>query len=394
MRDNSEPLIATQDADEPEQEPAQTAEPPGSGSTKVAQSDPSGTALGVPSVAEASLEPVRHDLRLAPERARSGSSASNDSDAGTVGLVRHDAKSSSPKRTTISDTRDLAPKRATARPTSAGDDPVGRIFALMERERRVGMTIGLIGALLLHGAGVAHGYSSLLDMSAFAGAVRSAVSDDVRATYAVEMKAPPPPPPPPAAPDPEPPKPQPQPRAAAPQPQQSEKPPAPAQAAKVLTAEPDANEPLDLTDQGFVTGDGDRFAGGVTSSTGTSKTAVRDINAKPGGVVGGKGTAAAPPAPPREDLSRAATPASRDWGDCGFPAEADVEQIDFMRLSIVVTVGTDGRAQNVTVLKDPGYGFGNQARQCAMRKTYNTGLNAEGKPIVTTTPPFIVTFRR
>lgn len=297
------------------------------------------------------------------------------------------------KRQTFSDTRDLAPKRFVKCQAPEGYDPVGRIFTLMERERRIGMMIGLTGALVLHGAGAAHGYSSLLDMSAFAGAVRSAVVDDVRATYAVEVKAPPPPPPP-VTPEPEPPKAQPLPRAATPQPQPAEKPPAPAQAAKVLTAEPDSNEPLDLTDQGFVTGEGDRFAGGVTAATGTSKTAVRDLDAKPGGVVGGKGTAAAPPAPPKEDLSRAATPASRDWGDCGFPAEADVEQIDFMRLSIVVTVGTDGRARNVTVLKDPGYGFGNQARQCALRKTYNAGLNAEGKPIVTTTPPFIVTFRR
>ncbi len=272
-------------------------------------------------------------------------------------------------------------------------DPISRILSLMERERRVGMSLGLAGALVVHGAGAAHGYSALLDMAAFAAAIRSAVVDDVRATYAVEVNKPPPPPPPV---EPEPEKPQPQQKApSAPQNQQQEKPPAPAQAAKVLTADPDPSEPLDLTDQGFVSGDGDRFAGGVTSATGTSKTAVRDLNAKPGGVVGGRGTGpVSPPPPPKEDLSRPATPASRDWGDCGFPAEADVEQIDFMRLSIVVTVGTDGRAQSVTVLKDPGYGFGNQARQCALRKSYSVGLNAEGKAIVTTTPPFIVTFRR
>ncbi|HEY5958531.1 MAG TPA: hypothetical protein VIV60_18340 [Polyangiaceae bacterium] len=271
-------------------------------------------------------------------------------------------------------------------------DPLARIFSLMERERRVGLSIGLAGALIVHGAGAAHGYSALLDMGAFAAAVRSAVSDDVRATVAVEVNKPPPPPP---APVPEPEKPQPQIRApSTPQNQPQEKPPAPAQAAKVLTADPDPSEPLDLTDQGFVSGEGEHFAGGVTSATGTSKTAVRDLNAKPGGVVGGKGTGPVVPAAPKEDLSRPASPASRDWGDCGFPAEADVEQIDYMRLSIVVTVGTDGRAQSVTVLKDPGYGFGNQARQCALRKTYNVGYNADGKAIVTTTPPFIVTFRR
>lgn len=273
-------------------------------------------------------------------------------------------------------------------------DPLARILELMERERRVGMSLGLAGALVVHGAAAAHGYSALLDMSAFAAAIRSAVVDDVRATFAIEVNKPPPPPPPPA-PEPEPEKPQVQQKApAAPQNTQPEKPPAPAQAAKVLTADPDPSEPLDLTDQGFVSGEGDRFAGGVTTATGTSKTAVRDRNAKPGGVVGGKGTGpVAPPAAPKVDLSRAAMPTTRSW-DCGFPAEADVEQIDFQRVSIVVTVGTDGRAQSVTVLNDPGHGFGNQARQCAMRKSYDVGLNAEGKPVVTMTPPFNVTFTR
>jgi periplasmic protein TonB len=275
-------------------------------------------------------------------------------------------------------------------------DPLQRILFLMERERRIGMSIGLAGALIVHGAAAAHGYSALLDLGAFAAAIRSAVVDDVRATYAVEVHKPPPPPPVPTAEPPEPEKPQPQQKApAAAQNQTQDKPPAPAQAAKVLTAEADPSEPLDLTDQGFVSGDGDRFAGGVTSATGTSRTAVRNLNAKPGGVVGGKGTGpAAPPPPPKQDLSRPASPAVLTWDDCGFPAEADVEQIDFMRVTVVVTVGTDGRAQSVTLLKDPGYGFGNQARQCALRKSYNVGFNADGKPVVTTTPPFIVTFRR
>jgi protein TonB len=176
----------------------------------------------------------------------------------------------------------------------------------------------------------------------------------------------------------------------------AEPPPAPAQAGKVLTAEADPTEPLDLTDQGFVTGEGERYVGGVTASTGTSKVAVRDTNAQIGGVPGGKGTAAAPPPPPppKQDLSRPAMPASTQWNDCGFPAEADVEQIDFMTVPVVVTVGLDGRAQNVTVLKDPGYGFGRLAKACAMRKTYNVGYDVNGKPTVTTSPPITIRFTR
>lgn len=364
MRDNSEPLLSVPESTADEDRSDSAAPLRNSSTTEAVASEPN--------------PPV-------PDRA----TPSNDLENATE------------RRVAVSDTRELKherkhePESHRRQPRfAAGFDPLTRILALMERERRVGLSIGLAGALVVHGAGAAHGYASLLDLGAFAAAVRSAVMDDVRATYAVEAIKPPPPPP---APEPEPEKPQQQQTKAPAQPQnqQQEKPPAPAQAAKVLTADPDPSEPLDLTDQGFVSGDGDRFAGGVTSATGTSKTAVRDLNAKPGGVVGGKGTAAAaPPPPPKEDLTRPASPATRDWGDCGFPAEADVEQIDFMRLSVVVTVGTDGRAQSVTILKDPGYGFGNQARQCALRKSYNVGLDANGKPVVTTTPPFIVTFRR
>ncbi|MGE5787088.1 MAG: hypothetical protein ACM3ZE_21015 [Myxococcales bacterium] len=357
MRDTSEPLLAIGAAVDSNQEASQRADSSGSNPTGVTD-----VSTGIAS--EAALDPAFQER--------------SQSDTRDLGV------DDTPPRPPMKSHSGARLRAATS------FDPIAHIFESMRRERRVGLSAGLAGALLLHGAAAAHGYSSLLDLGSFAAAVRSAVVDDVRATYAVEVNKPPPPPPPP---EPEPEKPQPQqPRTPAPPQSQAEKPPAPAQAAKVLTADPDPNEPLDLTDQGFVSGEGDRFAGGVTSATGTSKTAVRDLNAQPGGVVGGKGAAPPPPAP-KVDLSRPAAPASLAW-DCGFPAEADVEQIDFMRVSIVVTVGVDGRAQRVTVLKDPGYGFGNQARQCALRKTYNVGLNADGKPIVTTTPPFIVPLRR
>lgn len=275
-------------------------------------------------------------------------------------------------------------------------DPIERMLRSMKRENHLGLILGLSGALFLHSTAAAHGFSSLLELGTFAKTVRNSVQEDVRATVAVEVNKPPPPPEP-VKPEPEPPKPQAiAPKAPTESVPQQEPPPAPAQAGKVLTAEADPNEPLDLTDQGFVTGEGDKFAGGVTAATGTSKVAVRDINAKVGGVPGGKGTGepTPPPPPPKEDLSRAATPASTNWDDCGFPPEADVEQIDFMRVSVVVTVGTNGRATNVTVLKDPGYGFGRFAKQCAMRKTFNVGLDTNGRPTVTTTPPIVVRFTR
>ena len=80
------------------------------------------------------------------------------------------------------------------------------------------------------------------------------------------------------------------------------------------------------------------------------------------------------------------------WGDCPYPAEAQLDGIDFGRVQLVVTVSPDGRAKGVTVLQDPGSGFGAQARQCALRKTFTPALNKAGEPIVGTTPPFFVKF--
>src|SRR5690606_16073729 len=138
--------------------------------------------------------------------------------------------------------------------------------------------------------------------------------------------------------------------------------------------------------QGFVTGTSDRFAGGVTAPSGVSKTAVRSPHATPGGVPGGTGTRPAPP-PPR-DLSRDAMPdARRSWKDCGFPAEADIEGINHAVVMLSATVTPDGRAKSVSVVKDPGYGFGRLARDCAMRKPFVPGLDRTGKPVTKTTPP-------
>ncbi len=145
-------------------------------------------------------------------------------------------------------------------------------------------------------------------------------------------------------------------------------PTAAAEAGKVLTQEPDPEEPLDLTSNTFVSGPGDRFAGGTTASNGTSKTAVKDPRAtgtgkgtgsgtKAGATGGGTGGGAG-------DQTRASSPVSRNW-NCGFPPEADFDQVDYATVMISVTVGPDGRAKSVNVLSDPGHGFGRLAKSCA-----------------------------
>ena len=255
----------------------------------------------------------------------------------------------------------------TAQPLAS--DPLAPILALGRRAVRVGLILGIIGALFLHGAVAVQAASTLGEAHAFAVLVRAEVMERLAAQMDIDVsQPPPPPPPPPEAETPPDPTPAPPPPVAAPAPPSNTPPPPPAaaEAGKVLTAEPDPNEPVDLTGDGFVQGTGDHFAGGVTASNGTSKQAVRDVRAQPEGV--GK----APPGPVVADgapnLTRAAAPAGGSWNDCDFPAEADVEGIDSAVVQLTVTVSADGKVKSVTVLHDPGNGFGQAVRSCAFRK--------------------------
>ena len=293
----------------------------------------------------------------------------------------------SPKAVAVhSDARELAVRSKGVRP-----DPFARVRLLGERQTRHGTAVGLIVALTVHGAAAARGATSLIEMGAFAALVQSAVRDDVRATYAVEVAPAKPPPPPPEQPPPA--EKETQPKAVSRNPTPDAPPPPPAQAGKVLTANPDPDAPVDLTGDGFVTGEGDHYVGGVTSAKGTSNTPVSQPQAKVGGKIGGTGTGPINAVPTKQDLSKPARPAESNW-DCAWPPEADADQINYMRVRIVVTVGLDGRAQKVTALNDPGHGFAKYAQQCAFRKTFDVAMDVDGKPVVSTTPPFAVTFQR
>ncbi|HVU02273.1 MAG TPA: energy transducer TonB [Polyangiaceae bacterium] len=258
-------------------------------------------------------------------------------------------------------------------------DPFARVLALGEKDG-ARLSQSLVAAAVLYVAGLVAGFATSTDLHAFAVDVHRAV---LRAKTVLEIELQAPPPPPPEPPPPEPAKEvpaEPPPKAAAPPPQAP--PPAPAQAGKVLTAEPDPDEPVDLTGNTFVQGNADSFAGGVTSSTGTSKTAVKEVSTA--GVADGTGPVKPVAAPTGPDLSRKATPASGSWNDCGFPAEADIEQVNNARVVISVTVGADGQARSANVVQDPGFGFGALARRCALRKSYNPALDRAGTPVTTT----------
>jgi protein TonB len=174
------------------------------------------------------------------------------------------------------------------------------------------------------------------------------------------------------------------PEPAAPQPRLHEAPPppAPAQAAKVLTREPDPNEPVDLTGNTIVQGTADTYAGGFTSEKGTNASAVHAA-AAPTGVPGGTG-----PVRPQgngRDLSRAASVGNTDWNRCPFPPEADTAQVDEAYVTLEIDIRADGQPSAVRVLSDPGNGFGREARQCAMRLRYPPALDHDGTPIPGTT---------
>lgn len=256
--------------------------------------------------------------------------------------------------------------------TSARDD-----------QRRLLVSFGL--TVLLYASGVGAALSSAPDLHMFAWSTRQALR---RVEYRLDLEEPPPPPPPPPTEEPAPePKAPPAPalKAAAPL---TAPPPAAAQAGKVLTADPDA--PLDLTGDGFVQGNADSYAGGVTSSTGTSKTAARDPRA---GSAGTAPVAPSLPAGPEVDRSSPARPTSGSWDHCGFPPEADVEQVNYARVTIAVTIGADGQARSVSVVRDPGYGFGALARRCALRERFEPARNKDGTP-VTATQVITINFRR
>jgi periplasmic protein TonB len=284
-------------------------------------------------------------------------------------------------------------------------DPWRSVLELGRRQTRGALVICIVAGMFAHVTLASEGYrlGELSSLRAFSASVSHNIRERLKVTFKVELeKEPPPPVPEPEKAEPAPePAPVPPPVKAAPAPDPLTPPPPPppappaAEAGKVLTAEPDPDEPLDLTgDVGFVTGTGDRYVGGVTATGGTGKKAVYDRGAQAGGVEGAKGKA-----PDGEaqysgpDLSRKAGLVGGQFPNPPFPPEADVAQINTAQVTLAITVDGNGKAIDVRVLKDPGYGFGEVARRAALRTAYNAALSRSGKPL-TTTLTLNVSFRR
>ncbi|MEJ7735119.1 MAG: hypothetical protein WKG00_38770 [Polyangiaceae bacterium] len=295
------------------------------------------------------------------------------------------------------------PPQATAeqapQPRPPERDPLAAVIGLGERQTRVGMAIGVAVALLTHGGAAGKAMASLYEMGGVVAEMRASMKDYYWSLTDVEVDRPKPPPPP-AAPE-EPPAPEPEPVAAAPKetPKQAdpyEPPPAAAQAQKILTAPETPDAPVDLTDRGFVSGEGTGPGYGQVAAQGTATAPTFNPNAQVGGKPGGTGTGPvkSQPAAPAVDKSRVPTLLGGTNWQCPFPPEADVDQVDSAVATVVVTVRPDGTAQSVKVLVDPGHGFGRAARMCALSRRWNFGLDAGGSPITAATPPVKIRFTR
>ncbi|WP_437526344.1 hypothetical protein WME79_40800 [Sorangium sp. So ce726] len=161
-------------------------------------------------------------------------------------------------------------------------------------------------------------------------------------------------------------------------------PPPPAQAGQVALAENGA-APLDFTGFDIAVGRGERYAGGVTSSAGTSAQAVNaarvDKSAAPERQQGG---------PSR---SRPVGQPAREW-NCPWPREADALSVDEQTVVIRTVVRSDGTVASAELLSDPGYGFGQMSLSCARRQRFLPAADEGGQLITATSPPIRVRFTR
>jgi protein TonB len=150
---------------------------------------------------------------------------------------------------------------------------------------------------------------------------------------------------------------------------------APAQAGQVVASVPNDNQPIDFG-EAFVVGGGTVYAGGTTTASGTAKQKVE-------GPVSPTATLPKAAAPIAIDHSRTIALADPDW-TCPWPREADDTDIDEQVAVVKVEVDADGRCRKVSVVRDPGHGFGAQAARCAQGAAFLPALDSGGRATVGT----------
>jgi TonB family protein len=152
-------------------------------------------------------------------------------------------------------------------------------------------------------------------------------------------------------------------------------PAAPAAAAQVMTAEGD---PVDLSDDTFVSGTAALPSGGITASSGVQTN---------------KATQALAPLVEAPDLSTKVTLVGDDW-KCAWPSSAEGEVINEQDVIIRVDVDASGKVVNASLVKDAKGGFGEAALACASRTRFVPAKDKNGKPVRALSPPIEVHFSR
>jgi protein TonB len=142
----------------------------------------------------------------------------------------------------------------------------------------------------------------------------------------------------------------------------------------VAASEPTPGPIVDFTGGVSVTGSATSPLGGNVSSSGGDAPA----SGQPTGAAGG---------------ARGVSLDDRSWS-CPWPRQADADQIDEQTVVIRVLVDTDGQTQSVQIVADPGHGFGEAARTCALRARFTPARDLHGEPVRAMSPPIAVRFIR
>jgi len=163
-------------------------------------------------------------------------------------------------------------------------------------------------------------------------------------------------------------------------------PAAPAEAGQAVALDAPSDAPPEILDFTLVSGDGPSYVGRATAADATGQVGrSMDQVAR-----GGRGSGGAGGGP---DHSRSARLPARNW-DCDWPAQADALGIHEQAVLLRVDLDARGRANGVTILDDPGHGFGTAARRCARQARYEPARDQSGRPVASRLGPIRVRFTR
>ncbi len=128
-------------------------------------------------------------------------------------------------------------------------------------------------------------------------------------------------------------------------------------------------------------------AGGATNIA--FGTIVAPAPAAAGGQPAAPTAKAAAPVTGPTPAPHASVPSGTKW-DCPFPSSGGGRSE--ANVLVRVHVENDGKPLSVDVLEDPGAGFAEAAKTCALGKAYEAARDVNGRPIRSTTFPFYIQF--